>query len=139
MLECRGLRASRLAYAIIVLFAYVGAAAYFEVRKAGLAQKTTAEWLEIFDKLDIPAARYNSIDDLLTDPHLNDVGFFGTEDHPSEGRIGRTRPANTFSGGNRSKLTHTPKLGEHTSEVLTEAGYTADDIETMLTSGAALR
>ena len=113
------------------------AAAYFEVRKAGLAQKTTAEWLEIFDKLDIPAARYNSIDDLLTDPHLTDVGFFGPEDHPSEGKIRRTRPANTFSGGDRSKLTHAPKLGEHTSEVLAEAGYTAAEIDTMLTSGAA--
>jgi crotonobetainyl-CoA:carnitine CoA-transferase CaiB-like acyl-CoA transferase len=113
------------------------AAAYFEVRKAGLAQKTTAEWLEIFDKLDIPAARYNSIDDLLTDPHLADVGFFGPEDHPSEGRIRRTRPANTFSGGGRSKLTHAPKLGEHTSEVLAEAGYSTAEIDTMLTSGAA--
>src|SRR5262245_23352247 len=32
------------------------AAEYFEVRKNGLAQKTTAEWLAIFDKLDVPAA-----------------------------------------------------------------------------------
>ena len=85
--------------------------------------------MEIFDKLDIPAARYNSIDDLLTDPHLTDVGFFEPEDHPSEGKIRRTRPANTFSGGDRAKLTHAPTLGEHTSEVLAEAGYTSAEIE----------
>ena len=113
------------------------AAAYFEVRKEGLAQKTTDEWLEILDKLDVPAARYNSIDDLLTDPHLADVGFFGAEDHPSEGRIRRTRPANTFSGGGRSKLSHAPKLGEHTDEVLAEVGYSAAEIEKMMASGAA--
>jgi crotonobetainyl-CoA:carnitine CoA-transferase CaiB-like acyl-CoA transferase len=113
------------------------AAFYFEIRKAGLAQKTTEEWLKIFDELDIPAARYNSIDDLLDDPHLKDVGFFGSEDHPSEGRIRRTRPANTFSGGGREKLTHAPKLGEHTAEVLAEAGYTDAEITKMKADGAA--
>ena len=99
------------------------AAAYFEVRKAGLAQKTTDEWVELFDKLDVPAARYNSIDDLLTDPHLKDVGFFKEEDHPSEGSIRRTRPANTFSGGAREDESHAPLMGEQTREILAEAGY----------------
>ena len=114
------------------------AAAYFEVRKQGLAQKTTAEWLEIFDRLDVPAARYNSIDDLLTDPHLADVGFFRPEDHPSEGRIRRTRRANIFSGGERQHERHAPRLGENTREILKEAGYAEADIDSMLASGAAL-
>lgn len=112
------------------------AAAYFEVRKTGLAQKTTAEWLEIFDKLDVPAARYNTIDDLLTDPHLGDVGFFQPEDHPSEGRIRRSRRANKFSGGERSVETHAPTLGEHTNAILAEAGYGAAEIDALRTSGA---
>ena len=54
-------------------------------------RRRRTEWVEIFDKLDVPAARYNSIDDLLTDPHLADVGFFQEEDHPAQGRIRRTR------------------------------------------------
>jgi crotonobetainyl-CoA:carnitine CoA-transferase CaiB-like acyl-CoA transferase len=112
------------------------AAAYFVVRKEGLAQKTTAEWLEIFDKCDVPAARYNTIDDLLTDPHLADVGFFQPEDHPSEGRIRRSRRANKFSGGERAKETHAPTLGEHTNAILGEAGYGAAEIEALRTSGA---
>jgi crotonobetainyl-CoA:carnitine CoA-transferase CaiB-like acyl-CoA transferase len=112
------------------------AAAYFEVRKAGLAQKTTAEWLEIFDRLDVPAARYNTIDDLLTDPHLADVGFFQPEEHPSEGRIRRSRRANKFSGGERAAETHAPTLGEHTNAILAEAGYGAAEIEALRSSGA---
>jgi crotonobetainyl-CoA:carnitine CoA-transferase CaiB-like acyl-CoA transferase len=114
----------------------VNSALYFEVRKKGLAQKTTGEWLEIFDKLDIPAARYNSIDDLLTDPHLQDVGFFGSEDHPSEGKIRRTRPANIFSGGGRTRPLPAPRLGQHTAEVLAEVGYSDAEIAAMKEAGA---
>jgi crotonobetainyl-CoA:carnitine CoA-transferase CaiB-like acyl-CoA transferase len=113
------------------------AAEYFKVRIDGLAQKTTAEWLTIFEKLDVPAARYNSIDDLLDDPHLSDVGFFRPEDHPSQGRIRRTKVANVFSGGAREDETHAPVLGEHTRSVLAEVGYTAAEINRMLASGAA--
>jgi len=87
----------------------------------------------LFDRLDVPAARYNSIDDLLTDPHLDDVGFFRTEEHPSEGRIRRTKLANTFSGGAREDETHAPRTGEHTREVLAEAGYSAPEIDALLT------
>ena len=84
----------------------------------------------------MPAARYNTIDDLLTDPHLADVGFFQPEDHPSEGRIRRSRRANKFSGGERPVETHAPTLGEHTAEILSEAGYGDAEIEKMRTSGA---
>jgi len=113
------------------------AAAYFEVQREGLTGKTTDEWVELFDRLDVPAARYNSIDDLLTDPHLDDVGFFRTEEHPSEGRIRRTKLANTFSGGAREDETHAPRTGEHTREVLAEAGYAAPEIDALLAARAA--
>ncbi len=113
------------------------AAAYFEVQREGLTGKTTDEWVELFDRLDVPAARYNSIDDLLTDPHLDDVGFFRTEEHPSEGRIRRTKLANTFSGGAREDETHAPRTGEHTREVLAEAGYAAPEIDALLAASAA--
>jgi crotonobetainyl-CoA:carnitine CoA-transferase CaiB-like acyl-CoA transferase len=113
------------------------AQAYFTVRVEGLRHKTTAEWLEIFERLDVPAARYNTIDDLLDDPHLQDVGFLRAEEHPSEGRIRRTRVANTFGGGMRADEHPAPRLGEHTREVLGELGYGAADIDRMVASGAA--
>ena len=59
------------------------AKAYFEVQATSLGGKTTDEWVELFDKLDVPAARYNTIDELMTDPHLKDVGFF-KEEEPSQ-------------------------------------------------------
>ncbi|MCO6418806.1 CoA transferase [Siccirubricoccus sp. KC 17139] len=113
------------------------AAAFFTVQVEALAQKTTAEWLEIFAKADVPAGPYNSIDDLLDDPHLNDVGFWGFEDHPTEGRIRRTRVPVTFRGGMRQAMRPAPQLGAQTREILAEAGYGAEEIAAMLESGAA--
>jgi crotonobetainyl-CoA:carnitine CoA-transferase CaiB-like acyl-CoA transferase len=115
------------------------AADYFEVRAAGLLQKTTAEWLEIFAEKDVPAARYNSIDDLLDDPHLQDVGFYTEADHPSEGRILNTKVPNTFSGGMRKETLPAPRLGEQTREVLAELGYDDAAIDAMLAAGAAVK
>jgi crotonobetainyl-CoA:carnitine CoA-transferase CaiB-like acyl-CoA transferase len=113
------------------------AAAFFEVRAAGLKTRTTAEWLAIFEARDVPAARYNSIDDLFADPHLADIGFFEREEHPSEGPIRRTKVANVFHGGMREDRLPAPRLGEHTRAVLAAAGYSAAEIEAMIASGAA--
>ena len=108
---------------------------YFQIRIDGLSQKKTEEWLEIFERLDVPAARYNTIEDLLDDPHLNDVKFLRTEEHPSEGQIRRTRIPNTFSGGMRVQETHAPLLGEHTREVLIDIGYESAEIERLVKDG----
>jgi crotonobetainyl-CoA:carnitine CoA-transferase CaiB-like acyl-CoA transferase len=113
------------------------AAAYFEVQATCLGGKTTDEWVELFDKLDVPAARYNTIDDLMTDPHLKDVGFFCEEKHPSEGKLRRSKIANIFSGGARETETHAPLYGEHTREILAEVGYSTADVDKMVASKAA--
>ena len=110
---------------------------YFAIRTEALLLKNSAEWLAMFRAADIPAGPYNTIDGLLDDPHLKAVGFVGTEDHPSEGRIHRTRVPNIFSGGMREDPLPTPRLGEHTREILAEAGCDDAAIDAMLASGAA--
>lgn len=109
---------------------------YFEVQATSLGGKTTNEWVELFDKLDVPAARYNTIDELMSDPHLKDVDFFKEEYHPSEGKLRRSRPANTFSGGMREEQGHAPLMGQHTREILAEIGFAKTEIEALLASGA---
>jgi crotonobetainyl-CoA:carnitine CoA-transferase CaiB-like acyl-CoA transferase len=114
------------------------AAEYFEIRAAGLLLKTTEEWIEIFAEIDVPAARYNTIDSLLDDPHLTDVDFFTEVDHPTEGRILKIKTPNTFSGGMREDTHHAPHIGEQTREILAELGYADDDIEVMVKAGAVI-
>lgn len=115
----------------------VNAADYFKVQVEALTQRTTAEWLEIFAAADVPAAGYNSIDDLLTDPHLQDVGFWHFDEHPTEGRIRRTRTPVTFRGGMRAETLPAPRLGQQTRAILAELGFDDAAIEAMLACGAA--
>ncbi|MBS7811502.1 CaiB/BaiF CoA transferase family protein [Roseococcus pinisoli] len=113
------------------------AAEFFELRCEALKAKTTAEWVEIFTAADVPVAPYSTIDDLLDDPHLQEVGFWNFDEHPTEGRIRRTSVANRFSGGMREETLPAPQLGRNTREVLAELGWDEARIAAMLDSGAA--
>jgi len=112
---------------------------YFALRREALPSKTTAEWLAIFREKDVPAGPYNTLEGLLEDEHLKAVGFIESVEHPTEGRIRRTRIANSFSGGMRQAHLPAPRLGEHTRDVLAEAGCDAAAIEAMLARGAAVQ
>jgi crotonobetainyl-CoA:carnitine CoA-transferase CaiB-like acyl-CoA transferase len=83
-----------------------------------LALRTNAQWLEALHGLDIPACPVNSLDDLLTDPHLRAVELFEEIEHPTEGRLRTTRFPVRFSRSPASIRRHAPGLGEHTREFL---------------------
>jgi crotonobetainyl-CoA:carnitine CoA-transferase CaiB-like acyl-CoA transferase len=111
---------------------------YFQIRMEGLATKTTAEWLEIFGKTDVPVMSYNSLDGLLEDPHLNDVGFFEMKDHPTEGRTRNLRLPNKWSCGVRREWRPAPKLGEDSVEILREAGYDTAAVDALIAAGVTV-
>ncbi len=101
-----------------------------------LATRTTAEWLQTFQEADIPAVPMHDLDALIDDPHLAAVGFFRTMEHPTEGRI---RVVGIPSRWSRSRLAitrHPPNLGEHTAEVLREAGVSDAAIRRLAAEGA---
>ena len=112
---------------------------YFALRAEALLTRSSAEWLALFRAHDVPAGPYNTIEGLLDDPHLKAVGFVGHEEHPSEGRIRRTRVANIFSGGMRDEPLPAPRIGQHTREILAEAGCDEAAIDAMLASRAAIQ
>src|SRR5437667_6121305 len=102
-----------------------------------MKQRSTAEWLEALEGADIPVQRMNSLADIVADPHLTATGFFRTVEHPSEGAIRSMAVPSEWSDSAPEYRRHAPRLGEHTREVLREAGYTKDKIERLISSGAA--
>jgi crotonobetainyl-CoA:carnitine CoA-transferase CaiB-like acyl-CoA transferase len=111
---------------------------YYEIRMEVLKTRTTAEWLEVFDRADVPAMPYHTLDTLLEDPHLKDVAFFEMKDHPTEGRTRSMRLPNKWSCGTRREWSPAPKLGQQSVEILREAGYSEADIDKMISDDVTL-
>lgn len=101
-----------------------------------IATRSTDEWLELFDLADIPAARMYSMEDILADEHLSAIDFFQCRSHPTEGPITTVAVPTEWSDSPPAPIRHAPGLGDDTVEVLSEAGYTAEDIERLLSQGA---
>ncbi len=90
--------------------------------------RTSAEWQALLETNDIPFGPVNDIEALLADPHLRDVNFFEIKDHPSEGRLRVVGIPGSWSGSKPSVRRLAPQLGEHTREILREAGLSDEDI-----------
>jgi crotonobetainyl-CoA:carnitine CoA-transferase CaiB-like acyl-CoA transferase len=99
--------------------------------------RTNAEWLAELDRRNIPAMSVNTLQSLLHDPHLEAVGFWQMVEHPSEGPMRLPGLPATYSKTPGAIRRLPPRLGEHSEEILREAGLSADEIAALLASGAA--
>jgi crotonobetainyl-CoA:carnitine CoA-transferase CaiB-like acyl-CoA transferase len=106
---------------------------YEELRRI-TPTRTTAEWLAICSEIDIPATAIYSLEALPSHPHLRAVGLFQEAVHPSEGPIRQIRPTAKFGLTPLRIRRHAPSLGEHTDEVLREAGLDPEEIATCVAS-----
>jgi crotonobetainyl-CoA:carnitine CoA-transferase CaiB-like acyl-CoA transferase len=109
--------------------------ALYEITGQIVAQHDTAYWLALCERLEIPAARMNTLADLKTDPHLQATQFFAELDDPAMGAL-RFPGVPVLFDGERPPVNSVPRLGEHTHDVFAQAGVSADTVSTWLASGA---
>lgn len=101
-------------------------------------ERTTDEWLSLCEERSIPCSVVLEPAQAIDDPHLSEVGMIQVLEHPSEGSYRYVRDGPRLSRTPLGLHRHAPRIGQHTREVLSEAGLDANAIDEMLGRGVAV-
>lgn len=111
-------------------------AVYAEVARI-LRTRTTSQWRTLLDAADVPNMPMNSPEDLLVNPQLRATGFVSDTLHPTEGPMHSLAHPTKWSGTPPARnFSPAPRLGEHTRQLLEEAGYSPESIDALIQQGA---
>jgi CoA:oxalate CoA-transferase len=101
-----------------------------------LADRTTAEWLDVFESHDVPAGRVKDMADIFEDEQVRARGMRASVQHPTAGTVEMPGPPMHLSKTPATVRQYPPRLGEHTAEILGEYGYDDGDVEALYEAGA---
>ena len=84
----------------------------------------------------VPGGPVLALEDVPANPQIKHNEIVYEVEHPTAGRMRQCRPAARFSRTQAESGPVAPLMGEHTDEVLREAGYSPEDINAMRDLGA---
>jgi crotonobetainyl-CoA:carnitine CoA-transferase CaiB-like acyl-CoA transferase len=101
------------------------------------AEQPRSHWLALLDANDIPCGPINNYAQVFADPQVVAREMVVETEHPTLGRLNTLGSPIKMSATPPDVSRRAPQLGEHTDEVLREAGLSADEITALRRSGAA--
>jgi crotonobetainyl-CoA:carnitine CoA-transferase CaiB-like acyl-CoA transferase len=115
--------------------------ALLAILEDGFRTRTAAEWCRRLWDAGVPAGPVNSVDEVFADPHVVSRGMATRVAHPglASGVLRTVAIPVQLEDSPGAIRRHPPRLGEHTAEVLTELGFTSDEVAQFLRSGTAVQ
>jgi crotonobetainyl-CoA:carnitine CoA-transferase CaiB-like acyl-CoA transferase len=102
-----------------------------EVLRGGTAE----HWLDRLTRAGVPCAPVLTRNQVIRAPQVEALRAVVEIDHPKAGRLRQMRNAARFEGTPADLRRGAPALGEHSAEILAEAGYSADEITGLKADG----
>jgi crotonobetainyl-CoA:carnitine CoA-transferase CaiB-like acyl-CoA transferase len=99
------------------------------------AERPAREWVQLLRQDDMIVEAVQEYSELASDPQVTENGMVVTFDHPSHGPMQMVGPAVNLHRTPGSIRRPAPQFGEHTEEVLLEAGFTWEEIERLRSEG----
>jgi len=107
----------------------------YDILADKMKTKTAQEWRDLLEPLGIPVLPAHTFESLLNDPHLRQIGFFQQLEHPTEGTLRTMAVPSEWPQTPLPPLRPPPLLGEHSVQVLAEAGYSRQQIQALVQAG----
>lgn len=104
--------------------------------QARIAQLPKAEVVRRLREANVPVGPISDLREVFADPVVKHLGLIAEVGHPTAGPVKAPGIPLRMDGTPPSVRRHPPALGEHTDEVLSELGYTADEIGSLRREGA---
>jgi crotonobetainyl-CoA:carnitine CoA-transferase CaiB-like acyl-CoA transferase len=101
-----------------------------------LSQRTTAEWLEVLEAAGVPAGPVYDVAEMAADPHTQARGMIARVPAATGGEFAAIGHPVKYSAAATEIRRGAPLIGEHSREVLTQYGFTAEEIAALQADGA---
>jgi crotonobetainyl-CoA:carnitine CoA-transferase CaiB-like acyl-CoA transferase len=95
---------------------------------AALSVKKSEEWISTLNQAGVPCGPIYSMDQVFADPQVQHLHAAAKLTHPGLGEIRIVNQAVGLSRTPATMASATPEIGQHTDEVLAEAGYSGAEI-----------
>jgi crotonobetainyl-CoA:carnitine CoA-transferase CaiB-like acyl-CoA transferase len=93
--------------------------------------RPVAYWMEVLEQADVLCAPVNDYPALVRHPQVVATGFITEQDHPRAGRFKTVATPVKLEKTPGTIRSPAPLLGEHTEAVLTEAGFTQAEVQSL--------
>ena len=100
-----------------------------------LVQHSTAHWVERLNEVGVPCGPVNTVAETFADPQVQHLGVAAPVSHPTAGDIKIVRNATNLEGVSNDIRSASPLKGEHSEELLTQFGFSPDEIKSLANDG----